>query len=177
MPDIMSKISRTKKQESDGQVSLFGDDPGTDYQANNTPTIDVDDFSLDEKLLFEKEFLGFYLTSHPHMETLANIKHIISHEIELLEGEKQGAFVKIGGIIEGLRKIVTRKSNAEMAFMSIGDEKGLSVECVVFPRVFEESKLLLINDNVVVIEGKLDSKDDQTVIIANKVYSAKNLST
>lgn len=175
MPDIMSKITKTKKQESDGQVSLFGDDLETNSLAYDTPTIDVDDFSLDEKLLFEKEFLGFYLTSHPHMETLASIKHIISHEIELLEGEKQGTFVKIGGIIEGLRKIVTRKSNAEMAFMSIGDEKGLSVECVVFPRVFEESKLLLINDNVVVIEGKLDSKDDQTVIIANKIYSAKNI--
>lgn len=174
MPDIMSKITKTKKQESEGQASLFGDEAMDNTQATDMPTIDVDDFLLEEKLAFEKEFLGFYLTSHPHMETLANIKHVVTHEIELLEGEKQGTFVKIGGIVEGLRKIVTRKSNAEMAFLSIGDEKGLTVECVVFPRVFEESKLLLVNDSVIIIEGKLDSKDDQTVIIVNKISSAKS---
>lgn len=69
---------------------------------------------------------------------------------------------------------MTKKTNAEMAFLSIGDEKGLTVECVVFPKVFEEARALLINDNVIMIEGKLDSKDEQPVVIANKIYSAKN---
>ncbi|HVZ58805.1 MAG TPA: OB-fold nucleic acid binding domain-containing protein, partial [Patescibacteria group bacterium] len=174
MPDIVGKITRTKKQESDGQTSLFGDDQ-TEYAAiPQLDTFDVDDFTMEEKLAFEKDFLGFYLTSHPHMETLENIKHIISHEIELLEGEKQGTFVKIGGIIEGMRKILTRKSNAEMAFISLGDEKGLTVECVVFPRVFEEAKTLLVTDSVILIEGKLDSKDDQPVVIANKIYATNS---
>lgn len=176
MPDITSKITKIKKQESDGQGSLFGDEPD-ETTNNHDVTIDVDDFTLEEKLAFEKEFLGFYLTSHPHMETLSFIKHVISHEIELLEGEKQGTFVKVGGIIEATRKIMTKKTNAEMAFLSLGDEKGLTVECVVFPRVFEESKSLLINDSVVVVEGKLDIKDEQPVVIVNKIYSAKNLGT
>lgn len=175
MPDVMAKVTKLKKNESEGQRMLFGDEPDEQNEVIETTMFDVDDFSLEEKLNFEKEFLGFYLTSHPHMETLSFIKHLISHEIELLEGERQGTFVKIGGIIEGYRKIMTKKTNAEMAFLSIGDEKGLTVECVVFPRVFEEARELLVNDNVVVIEGKLDSKDEQPVVIANKIYSAKNL--
>ncbi len=175
MPDVMNNIAKFKKNESEGQGLLFGDELEGQKEIIDQVMYDVDDFTLEEKLNFEKEFLGFYLTSHPHMEVLSYIKHLISHEIDLLEGERQGTFVKVGGIIEGYRKIMTRKTNAEMAFLSIGDEKGLTVECVVFPKVFEEAKSLLINDNVIMIEGKLDSKDEQPVIIVNKIYSAKSL--
>jgi len=177
MPDVMNNITKFKKNESEGQGLLFGEEVGGQKEIMDQVMYDVDDFTLEEKLNFEKEFLGFYLTSHPHMETLSLLKLHTSHEIDLLEGEPQGTFVKIGGIIEGYRKILTRKTNSEMAFLSIGDEKGITVECVVFPKVFEESKVLLVNDNVVVIEGKLDSKDEQPVIIANRIYSAKNLAS
>jgi DNA polymerase-3 subunit alpha len=175
MPELMSKITRVKKQESDGQGSLFGDEP--DHEETNVTigNYDVDDFTLEEKLSFEKEFLGFYLTSHPHMETLSYLKHVVSHEIEFLEGEREGTIVKVGGIIETARKILTKKSNSEMAFLSIGDEKGISVECVVFPRVFEECKALLVNDTVVIIEGKLDTRNEKPSIIVNKVTPAKNV--
>ncbi len=175
MPEIMLKCQQQKKQAAEGQESLFGDDedsptPGTMHMT----TVDIEDFSKNEKLLFEKEFLGFYLTSHPQMGALASIKSIISHEIEVLEEEKEGTLVKVGGIIETSRKILTKKTNAEMAFISIANEKGITVEIVVFPRVYEQYKELLVNDNCVVIDGKLDSKDEQPVIIADRISTAKN---
>lgn len=176
MPEIMQKSQQIKKQALEGQNSLFGD--GNDESGEPTrkmhTIVDIEDFSHNEKLMFEKEYLGFYLTSHPQMETLAYIKQIISHEIEFLEEEKEGTMVKTGGIIETARKIFTRKTNAEMAFISIGDEKGITIECVIFPRVFEQYKSLLINDNVIVVEGRLDLKDERPVIIADKIYPAKN---
>lgn len=173
MPDIMDKMSKSKKQEAEGQSSLFGDEPET--TGFDEGVFDVDDFSLEEKLSFEKEFLGLYLTSHPHMEALAYLKNIVSHEIDLLEGEKVGTFIKVGGIIETYRKIVTKKTNAEMAFFSIGDERGMTIECVVFPKTFEIYKSLLVSDTVVIIEGRLDSKDDRLVIITDKVTDGKNI--
>src|SRR5690606_38457106 len=97
MADIVSKANETKKQEAEGQGSLFGDDPITTNGANSFDS-DIDDFTKEEKLMFEKEFLGFYLTSHPQSETLQVIKQVITHEIELLEGEQEGTIVKIGGI-------------------------------------------------------------------------------
>src|SRR5664279_652008 len=107
--------------------------------------------------MFEKEFLGFYLTSHPHMETLLHLKSIISHDLELLQEEKEGIHVKVGGIVEQAKKIITKKSNSEMAFVTLANEKGIKIECVVFPRIFAEYKHLLLNDTVVVIEGRLDT--------------------
>jgi len=174
MPEIMSKISKTKKQESEGQGSLFGSDDDSNNSNTSSELYEVDDFTHEEKLAFEKEYLGFYLTSHPHMETLSSIKHLISHEVEVLENEKMGTFVTLGGIIEVCRKIVTKKTNAEMAFFSLGDEKGILVECVIFPKMFEQYKSLLLADTVVIIEGKIDIKEDQPVIIVNKVSTPQS---
>lgn len=174
LPDMVSKVTRVKKQESDGQASLFNTDAIEVEEADAT-TYDIDDFSFEEKLSFEKEFLGFYLTSHPHMETLSYLKHLVSHEIGLLEGEREGTSVTVGGIIETTRKIITKKTNAEMAFLSIGDEKGITVECVVFPKTYEEYKSLLIADSVVLVEGKLNTKDEKMTIIVDRILPAKHL--
>lgn len=174
LPDIVSKINRYKKQESDGQDSLFGDD-STETEEIQIASFDIDDFSLDEKLGFEKEFLGFYLTSHPHMETLSFLKHTTSHEIEFLDGEREGTLVTIGGIIETARKIVTKKNNAEMAFLSISDEKGITIECVVFPRTYEQVKAFLVTDSVVLIEGRLDTKDEKMTIIVDTIQPASHI--
>lgn len=172
MPDIVSKAQNTKKQTAEGQESLFGDEPAMTKAA---PHIDVDDFTNEEKLMFEKEFLGFFLTSHPHADTLQVLKRVNTHEIELLETEVEGTFVKIGGIIETARKIFTKKTGAEMAFIAIGDEKGMTVETVVFPKTYELYRELLVQDNVILVEGKLNMKDDRPVIIADRISNAKNL--
>ena len=95
-------------------------------------------------------------------------------EIELLNEEKEGTKVTIGGIIESSRRIFTKKNNNEMAFLVIGNEKGLSIECVVFPRIFEQHKSLLIRDQVIIIEGHLDTKNDRPTIIADKISSVRS---
>jgi DNA polymerase-3 subunit alpha len=174
LPDIASKANTDKKNAQDGQGSLFGDDDIISSDGSSD-VVDVDDFSLEEKLNFEKEFLGFYLTSHHHLDTLTTIKKLNTHEIELLVDEKEGTMVKIGGILENTKKIFTKKSGAEMAFLSLGDEKGITIECVVFPKIFEMYRNLLISDNVIVVEGRLDQKNDKPVIITDRILSAKSL--
>ncbi|MBI2613688.1 MAG: DNA polymerase III subunit alpha [Candidatus Levybacteria bacterium] len=169
-PEIVEAAHKKKRQEEEGQTSLFGDSDDT-KQTYNAIENKIEDFSAGEKLAFEKEFLGLYLTSHPQLDNLAHIKSIISHEIELLNDEKEGTRVTIGGIIESSRRIFTKKNNNEMAFLIIGNEKGLSVECVVFPRIFEEHKSLLIRDQVIIVQGHLDTKNDKPTIIADKILS------
>ncbi len=166
-PEIVASIHKCKKQNDAGQTSLFTD--SEDPLSAKAISRDVSDFSSNEKLAFEKEFLGLYLTSHPQLSNLMFLKSIISHEIELLEGEKEGTKVKIGGIIESARRIFTKRNNNEMAFLVIGNEKGLSIECVVFPRIFQQHKSLLVRDSVIVIEGYLDTKNDKPTIIAERI--------
>jgi DNA polymerase-3 subunit alpha len=62
-----------------------------------------------------------------------------------------------------------------MAFMTISNERGVMVECIVFPKVFERYKSLLLNDTVIVIEGRLDNKMDKMIIIVETISPAKNL--
>ena len=175
-PQIVEKAHRKRKQREEGQTSLFEDTIPLNPEVSAAVNI-VEDFSPSEKLAFEKEFLGLYLTSHPQLNNLIHIKSVISHEIELLSEEKEGTRVRIGGIIESSRKIFTKKNNSEMAFLLLGNEKGLSVECVVFPRIFEQHKNLLIRDSVIIIEGYLDTKNDRPSIIAEKISSINNFSS
>jgi DNA polymerase III subunit alpha len=174
IPEVVMKANQLKKQATEGQASLFGDEP-MPVDDIRLDILDIDDFTEQEKLSFEKEFLGFYLTSHPHSDTLTHIKSIITHEIELLESESEGAIVKVGGIVETSKKIFTKKSNAEMAFLTIGDEKGITIEVVVFPKVFEMYKDLLRTDSVILIEGKLDMKNDKPTILAQRITNPKSL--
>lgn len=173
-PEIVAKASQLRKQEAEGQGSLF-DDPDGGNNNIEFSMVDIEDFTKEEKLGFEKEFLGFYLTSHPHHDILNRIKTVISHELDLLEEEQEGIRVKVGGIIDSTKRVFTKKTNAEMAFMTISNEKGIAVECIVFPKVFERCKSLMLNDTVVVIEGRLDNKMDKMIIIVETISTAKNL--
>jgi DNA polymerase-3 subunit alpha len=171
-PDIVNQSIQLKKHASLGQASLFDDDSAySGIAAENLASVEIDDFTLTEKLSFEKEFLGFYLTSHPHMKTLSSLKKYTTHELEMLEEEQEGTRLTIGGIIENSKKIFTKKSNSEMAFVDLSNENGLTVECIVFPKIFEQYKHLLVKDAVVVMGGRLDTKDDRPHIIVDKISS------
>ncbi len=169
--NIVENIHKSKKSTLEGQTSLFGEaEPEKEIQKM---TSTVEDFSSHEKLAFEKEFLGFYLTSHPQMNNLLALRSIVSHDIAVLEEEKEGKFVTVGGIIETMRKIFTKKTGAEMAFITIADEKGVTIEIVVFPKIYERSKSLLATDGLVIVEGKIDTKNDRPVILAEKISTLK----
>lgn len=166
--DVVEKISKEQKAKDKNQFSLFGDDD-TPKRAKIELSVSesIEEFSENEKLSFEKELLGFFLTNHPLNQSLDALIAQTSHAIANISEEKEGIKVKVGGILTTVKKILTRKSNAEMAFITLEDNVGYSIECVVFPKIFEEFKYQLLKDNIVIIEGKLDFKDEQPVIIVD----------
>jgi DNA polymerase-3 subunit alpha len=174
-PEIVENSSKKKKQNLQGQASLFGDDALNETSVKHLG--EYEDFTKNEKLAFEKEFLGFYLTAHPQIDNLLKLKSEVTHEIESLEEEKEQTRVVIGGIVESTRRIFTKKSGKEMAFLLIANENGITLECVVFPRIFDQYKNLLSKENVVLISGKIDSKNDKPVIIVDKIQAFGNFSS
>lgn len=168
--DIIENVNRVKKNKLEGQSSLFGEEPDEEVSPKSQ---NVQDFSPNEKLAFEKEFLGFYLTSHPQMANLIAVKSLTSHDIGQLEEVVEGKFVTVGGIIETTRKIFTKKTGAEMAFITISDEKGVTIEVVVFPKIYDRHKSLIATDGLVIVEGKVDTKNDRPVILAEKLSTMK----
>lgn len=173
LPEVTEKANRMKKQKADGQGMLFAEEEDEEQQVLKMHQYDVDDFSMNEKLAFEKEFLGIYLTAHPQADYLMQIKADITHELELLEEENHGTELVLGGIIETIKRIYTKKTGAEMAFFNLVDEKGLTVECIMFPKTYEQYRDKLIDDTVVVVDGKLDTKNDKPVVLISRIRPTK----
>lgn len=166
-PELVEKIGREQKDIARNQASLFGEE--TVVTQITGGLIDTEEFSEKEKLMFEKELLGFFLTNHPLSQELDNLARFITHNLPELEEEKEGTVLKIGGLIASVKKIITKKSNQEMAFLSIEDHAGVTVECVIFPKTFEVIKQVLVKDAIIIVEGKLQFKDERPVIIVDTI--------
>jgi DNA polymerase-3 subunit alpha len=63
-----------------------------------------------------------------------------------------------------------------MAFISIANENGITLECVIFPTVFDTYKSMLIKDSLILVHGKIDSKNEKPVIIVDKIRGFKDFS-
>lgn len=173
-PEVAGKISREQKDKAKNQASLFDDVNDTISTSTQSMYVDMEEFSEKEKLMFEKELLGFFLTNHPLNEEIENLARFISHNIADLPEEKEGVSLKIGGLLSSVKKIITKKSNQEMAFLTLEDHAGFSIECVVFPKIFEVSKTVLNRDAILIIEGKLQFKDERPVVIVDIVKRLTN---
>jgi DNA polymerase-3 subunit alpha len=154
------------KERDSAQVSLFA--VVTDENARPRLRLKpAPEISTAEKLAWEKELLGLYISGHPleqHREKMEkggiNIKRI-SEEL------RDGMNTFVAGIIEE-HKVVTTKKNEQMVFMRIADFTG-SIEVVVFPRTLTECKELLGPDKMVAIKGRFSRRNDAPSIIAEKV--------
>lgn len=172
--EVVNDINREEKARVKAQKSLFAEDDIVAGKVENFKMKDMDDFSESEKLLFEKELLGFFLTNHPLTQKLEIIQQRVSHKITELPETEPGKRIKVGGMISRVKRIFTKKTNAEMAFIQVEDHVGSAIECVVFPKTFEVIKSKLLKDAVVIIEGKLDFKEEQPVIIVDTLTRLLN---
>lgn len=168
--NIVSSITKKVIKKTSNQSSLFGELPETPVQLPiQIDLSDIEDFTDSEKLMFERELLGFFLSDHPLNQKLNSLFTFATHKITDLPEVKNGTKVKIGGLVSSIKKIFTKRSNEEMAFVSLEDHLGVTIECVVFPKIYERSKAYLVKDAIVIIEGKLDFKEELPVIIVDGV--------
>lgn len=158
---IVERVHLRKNRESDGQFSLFAIDQDLDIK-DNFP--DLEELSKEELLLFEKELLGFYLTQHPLAGNIVKLERRITHRINTLVPSRNQ--IIIGGIITQVKKITTKSTNSEMAFVKIDDMSG-TIELVVFPSVYEKIKIFLIKDRIILVKGKVSEKDERLTVIVD----------
>jgi DNA polymerase-3 subunit alpha len=161
---IVEESHREQRRQTIGQTTLFADSE----VKNNDTLVDIEELSRIELLSFERELLGFYLTEHPLRPVLASLSDKITHQIGELAEASPGSLVKIGGVVTQIKKILTRAGNSEMAFVELGDLTG-SVEVIVFPKVYAQNKEFLVLDQIVVITGRLDFKEERPVVLAEKI--------
>ena len=175
---MLDTATKQSKDAMSGQMSLFDMVAEEDKTGYEIPMPDINDFSTEEALEYEKEVLGVYVSGHP-LEEYEGMwkKHIsaktLDFEIDEETGETKvtdGTRQTIGGMIVS-RNIKTTKNGQLMAFLTIEDLVG-TVEVVVFPRDFINNRAVIENSNKVFITGKVQANvDENGKLICEKVIS------
>ena len=128
---------------------------------------EIEDFSTSEKLKFEKEILGYYVTGHPLDECKEKISHLQSIDSIQRKIDKIKNFVKIGGLVTNYRKLRT-KTSAEMAIVTIEDFNA-NIDVIIFPSVFSTCKDFLAEEKIFVVEGTTDFSRGDVEVFANRL--------
>ena len=127
----------------------------------------ADPIPLEQKLLWEKELLGLYVSGHPlerFKEKLAKRSMTIK---EVCEKMTPGMQAVAAGIIEDVRMVLTRTGD-QMAFIKLTDFDG-SIEAVVFPKSFAEHKSILKADTCIALKGRLSNRNGELSLVADQL--------
>ncbi len=166
LPMIMNEAENSGKIMAGGQMGLFGDDS----EMFSVEVPDLPEFSAEDKLSFEKEYTGIYISGHPltPYESVSQslnadkISRIITEtsDGELSNGKyRDNARVNILGIVTSVKKKVT-KNNDTMAFVAVEDSTS-DIELIVFSKHYRDFGSLLVQGKVLYISGRLSLKEDE----------------
>ena len=184
--NIIDTIADSNNKAYSGQVTMFdmGNDDQEMQKIKYTFT-ELKEYTEKELLSMEKEMLGIYISGHPLEKYREKIKEIATVNIlELKEANeaisnnvepniRDGQRVKLVGIITKIKKKFT-KTNKIMAFVTVEDLYG-SCEVVVFESCYNNCSNLLLEESIVVIDGRVSMKEDTDVsIVANSITEMKN---
>ena len=164
---IVDHTLARRRERDMGIMTLFGD-AGADGLGDfeRTPVPDVE-FNKRDRLAFEKEMLGLYVSDHPLLGAEAALARRADAAIDELADIEDGALKTVGGVITGLQKKWTRKGDL-MAVFTLEDLRS-SVEVMVFPRTMTEHGHKLADDAVVVVKARVDRRDEAPKLIAQAI--------
>lgn len=166
LDQVLEESHKANKNKLSGQVSLFESEEDKGSLMIKLP--DVAEMPLEQLLVFEKDLLGFYLHEPPYLASLQKLTKFVSVKLSELGEEHSGKALKLGGVIVSVKKVLTKKTAAEMAFMKISDGVS-SVEVVIFPKTYETCRDFLNPDSVVLILGKVEKREEELSIIVEKI--------
>ncbi len=164
LENIQAYGAKMQKDAASGQTDLFG----AFGAAAAIPEVEIKpspaQYSEKEQLLWERDLMGLYLSAHP-LDKYDTFFEEQTHPFSIVTAENDGKTVVVGGIITGVRTILT-KSNTKMAFVKI-ENKTSEQEIIVFPSVYEEYGGKLVQDNVVKVVGRVNARDKNGEIVSD----------
>ena len=171
LEQAMAMGSSLQNDKIKGQMTFFGQVTAeTDYSEDHKRLPDVAPWPEAQMLAYEKEVLGFYVTSNPlshHAEEISNYSSTNTASLSQ-GGEMQ---VVIGGMVTRIRYNITkngRNAGAKMAVFVLEDLQG-TAEVVLFPDTLAQFGTYLVEDTVVFVKGKTDFRRERPNIIASEI--------
>lgn len=163
--DALAASALTHRDRASGQVSLFGD---AAEEVSHSRGRTVPPWTEREKLNYEKELLGFYVTGHP-LDAYASLLCKGNYQaIESLHQLSDRALFRVAGAITQVDRKFTKKEGKPFAVVWVEDSSG-TVELVVWNDLYQECAEKLVPGNVVAVRGKLDLRDESLRATAEKI--------
>ncbi len=163
-------IVGVKRKEAEGQFDLFAMSGEAETCAFSVDIPDMPEWEKKQKLAFEREMLGLYVSDHP----LAGIDHILEQAADtsivgLMENEemRDGYHVTVAGLVTGVQRKMSRAGNP-WAAVSLEDMSG-GIEIMFFGDTYLAYSTVLANDAVIVVKGRLRMRDEEITIQALEV--------
>jgi len=157
---VLNWSREIKRTKASNQIGLFGGKELKLHLDSCKPA------SKKQKLEWEKELLGLYVTENP----LEEFKEIFKKQVSAISNITNlfsNRRVKIGGIISGIKKVITRNGNP-MLFMRVRDLSS-KIEVITFPSIFRQKPDLFQENKIVIIKGRVDTRDEIPKIICEDI--------
>ncbi|MFH1980076.1 MAG: DNA polymerase III subunit alpha [Patescibacteria group bacterium] len=165
--DILLNFNKqSNNSKRSGQGSLFADTPALAI-SNQIKLIPSEPADNQQKLIWEKELLGLYISEHPFNVYKKYLQNIIVPLENLKNNYSKNNIINIAGVISVIKKIMTRK-NEPMLFVKI-ENAMKSIEVLVFPRLLQETSDIWEENKAVICQGKLSDKDQEIKMLVNRV--------
>ena len=164
-----------------GQKSLFGEIAEESPEEEIVQLPEVPDWEEREKLLMEKEVLGFYLSSHPLEEFRGQFETFCTHNSAQLTELPDRTEITIGGMLSSIkfahvRKVRPGSTATKYANFDLEDIQGM-IRCILWPNDFEKFGEMIQSDAVVVIRGVIDRRGggDDVNLICNELIPIEQI--
>ncbi len=168
LDDALAAGQAAQRDRLTGQVSLFDSGPDSAPLERPLPD-DITEAPPRERLRWEKELLGLYLSDHPLGELAGVIgEYVTAYSGELGE-ELDQQRICVGGVVTEVRRVIT-KARATMGVATLEDLQG-TMEVIVFPKVFEQTESTWAEDAILLVAGRVDHKGEETVLLADAVWT------
>jgi DNA polymerase-3 subunit alpha len=167
---IDSAIEQGQSAQRDremGQTQLF-DILGEQEEKSPARYPEAEEWPDFKQLKFEKEVLGLFISGHPLTKYAETMRALTTANSESLHKLKEGDSAVVGGIVSKVKTYVPKRRQERMAFITLEDMEGF-FEIVVFSDVFSQTSMLLHEDSLVMVAGRVSYKDSEPKVLAENI--------
>ena len=168
LPKAMEQAKAFQRDRQSGQMSLFSVTPNdSGPELSEILVSDIKEWDQRDKLMFEKETVGFYITGHPLDGAIDELNTITDSDIAGLASLGEGTGIRIGGLIRGCKQLKSKRGEP-MAFLTVEDIMN-TVEVMVFPDTFSSCYQLLSSPDPIIVGGTVQQSERGPKIIAEEI--------
>ncbi len=165
---LLAYASEMKKESQSAQTTLFS----TETYMPKLKLKDASPLPLRQKLAYEKELIGLYISGHPLEEFRERLEKSKFKTIKDLDSVHEGETIKAAGIISTTKKILTKKGDA-MLFVEIEDFTN-KTELIVFPKLLAKTNGLWQKDQCIMFLAKIDKRSGELKLLCEEAKLLTN---